>query len=173
MTLCGRVPGQYWAEYQESGRRQSAHWVLSLGKAVLCYVSCSSDRPRTSVPCRIFQCLWSESGLLGPPAFPCEWCPPVLQGDARKWDCGCCELCSFLPKAMVHQCMEAFLTELQHPLQRLWGNSCCFSCFVQVLWRKGCQAPLVSRLSDVVLRLSDCILFWCYFSSLLQLFLCN
>ena len=143
-----------WAGFQgDTGKRHSAYWVLSLGKAVLCYTSCSSDRPRTSVPCRRFRCLWSESGLLGPPAFPCERYPLCFRkGDARKWDCGCCEHCSLLSKAT-----SALNSST---LFKYSGEAAVvFFCFVQVLWRKVCQAPLVSRLSDVILRLSACILF--------------
>lgn len=152
----GKVPGRYWTEPQETGRKHSVHWVLSLGKAVLCYMSSSSDRPRTSVPLRSFQRLWSESGLLGPPAFPCEQCPLCFRVMPGSGTVDAVSFFLFFSKAVAHLCTKASLPQ-QHPI--LWGNSCYFFCFVQELRREVCQAPLVSRLSDVIPRLSACILF--------------
>lgn len=66
----------------------------------------------------------------------------MLLGDARKWDCGKRELCSLLSKAT-----SALNSST---LFKYSGETAvAFFCFVQVLWRKVCQAPLVSRLSDV------------------------
>lgn len=128
----GKVPGQYWAEPQDSGRRHSAHWLLSLGKALLCYVSSSSDGPRTSVPRRIFQHLWSEPGLQGPPAFPCEQCPLCFRVMLGSGTVDAVSFVLFFLRPWLicvprHPCHSS--TELQHPLLLLWGNSCWFFLF--------------------------------------------